>query len=106
MLPQIGLELFKEFKVKKSNLLDLFCGIGSSFISGLEYGIKKFVGFDLNTLAIMITRAKLQYIESLQLLKQKDNLLKQLELKNKQDLNYNPLENITNLDFWIHKEAQ
>lgn len=45
MLPQIGLELLKEFKAKKTNLLDPYCGSGSSFTSGLEYGIKKFVGF-------------------------------------------------------------
>ncbi|WP_242003856.1 hypothetical protein [Brachyspira aalborgi] len=39
MLPQIGLELLKEFKAKKTNLLDPYCGSGSSFSSGLEYGI-------------------------------------------------------------------
>ncbi|TLD82722.1 modification methylase [Helicobacter sp. MIT 11-5569] len=106
MLPQIGLELFKEFKVKKSNLLDPFCGSGSSFISGLEYGITDFVGFDLNPLAIMIAKARLQYIETSQLLKQKDIILEQLLLKNEQFLNNNPLKNITNLDFWLPKEAQ
>lgn len=106
MLPQIGIELFKEFKVKKSNLLDPFCGSGSSFISGLEYGIKTFIGFDLNPLAIMITKARLQYIESSYLLKQKEELFKQLALKNEQYLDYNPLKNITNLDFWLSKEAQ
>lgn len=106
MLPQIGLELFKEFKVKKTNLLDPFCGSGSSFISGLEYGITEFMGFDLNPLAIMITKAKLQYIETSQLLEQKDVLLKQLAFKNEQFLDNNPLKNITNLDFWLPKESQ
>lgn len=106
MLPQIGLELFKEFKVKKSNLLDPFCGSGSSFISGLEYGITEFMGFDLNPLAIMITKARLQYIETSQLLEQKDMLLKQLAFKNEQFLDNDPLKNITNLDFWLPKESQ
>ncbi|WP_236033132.1 modification methylase [Helicobacter turcicus] len=106
MLPQIGLELLKEFKAKKSNLLDPFCGSGSSFVSGLEYGIKHFVGFDLNPLAITISKARMTYIESSYLIRQKERLLRQLESKNKLSLDFNPLENITNLDFWIDKNAQ
>lgn len=106
MLPQIGLELLQEFKAKKSNLLDPFCGSGSSFVSGLEYGIKHFVGFDLNPLAIMISKVRMTYIESSYLIEQKERLLCQLESKNKLSLNSNPLENITNLDFWIDKNAQ
>lgn len=106
MLPQIGLELLKEFKAKKSNLLDPFCGSGSSFVSGLEYGIKHFVGFDLNPLAITISRARMTYIESSYLMRQKERPLCQLESKNKLSLDSNPLENITNLDFWIEQEAQ
>ena len=69
MLPQIGYELLKEFKAKKTALLDPYCGSGSSFISGLEYGIKRFVGFDLNPLAILISKAKLNYIERESLLR-------------------------------------
>lgn len=53
MLPQIGYELLKEFHANKTTLLYPYCGSGSSFISGLEYGIKHFVGFDLNPLAIL-----------------------------------------------------
>ncbi len=90
MLPQIGIELLKDFKAKKTNLLDPYCGSGSSFVSGLEFGIKDFVGFDLNPLAIMISRARLAFIDEHLLLKQKENLLK----------------NITNLDFWLPKQAQ
>lgn len=106
MLPQIGLELFKEFKVKKSNLLDPYCGSGSSFASGLEYGIRHFVGFDLNPLALMISKARMTYIESSYLIKEKEKLLHRIESKKEQFLDFNPLENITNLDFWIEKNAQ
>ncbi|MCI5968240.1 hypothetical protein [Helicobacter sp.] len=80
MLPQIGYELLKEFKAKKTALLDPYCGSGSSFISGLEYGIKHFVGFDLNPLAILF-----------------ENIVKIVEIKK---------ANITNIDFWIEKQAQ
>lgn len=117
MLPQIGLELLKDFKAKKTNLLDPYCGSGSSFVSGLEYGIKDFVGFDLNPLAAMITRARLDFIESEELLEQKNRLLGVLEniqnlaTPNPQNkgqiaLDFLPLSRITNLDFWIEKTAQ
>lgn len=105
MLPQIGLELLKDFKASKTNLLDPYCGSGSSFISGVEYGIKDFVGFDLNPLAIMISRAKLSFIDKNKLLKHKDNLLKKITT-NIDELDFSPLLNITNLDFWIEKNAQ
>lgn len=101
MLPQIGYELLKEFKAKKTALLDPYCGSGSSFISGLEYGIKHFVGFDLNPLAILISKAKLNYIEKENLLREKanlfENIVKIVEIKK---------ANITNIDFWIEKQAQ
>ena len=76
MLPQIGLELLRDFKVKKTNLLDPYCGSGSSFISGIEYGMTHFVGFDLNPLAIHISKAKLTFIESSYLLQEKQKLLR------------------------------
>lgn len=106
MLPQIGLELLSDFKVKKTNLLDPYCGSGSSFVSGIEYGITHFVGFDLNPLAIRIAKAKLQFIESQYLSKEKEKLLEQIHKKHAMPLDSNPLENITNLDFWIQKDAQ
>lgn len=110
MLPQIGIELLKDFKAKKTNLLDPYCGSGSSFVSGLEFGIKDFVGFDLNPLAIMISRAKLAFIDENLLLKQKENLLKNIALYDANldfaRLDFTPLKNITNLDFWLPKQAQ
>lgn len=110
MLPQIGLELLKEFKAKKTNLLDPYCGSGSSFSSGLEYGIKKFVGFDLNPLAILISKAKLNYIESYILNIEKDKLKNKIANKtfnkNYEILKSKILNNIKNIDFWIEKKAQ
>lgn len=105
MLPQIGVELLKDFNVKKTNLLDPYCGSGSSFVSALEYGIKDFVGFDLNPLAVMITKARLDFIETKELLEQKNLLLQNLCVQNN-ELDFAPLSQITNLDFWIEKNAQ
>ena len=113
MLPQIGLELLKDFEAEKGMLLDPYCGSGSSFMSGIEYAIKEFVGFDLNPLALMITKAKLTFIDSQIVLEEKRNMLNQIliqKFKNKGIFNHkldeNPLDNITNLDFWIEKGAQ
>lgn len=110
MLPQIGLELLKEFKAKKTNLLDPYCGSGSSFSSGLEYGIKKFVGFDLNPLAILISKAKLNYIESdilnIEKDKLKNKIINKTFNKNHEILKSKILNNIKNIDFWIEKKAQ
>lgn len=110
MLPQIGLELLKEFKAKKTNLLDPYCGSGSSFSSGLEYGIKEFVGFDLNPLAILISKAKLNYIETDALNIEKDKIKNDIIKKN-YNSNYEILKskilnNIKNIDFWIEKKTQ
>ena len=113
MLPQIGVELLKDFNAKKTNLLDPYCGSGSSFISGVEYGIKDFVGFDLNPLAVMIAKGRLDFIESRELLEQKNRLLCKLNdranlaTQNPQiALDFSPLSRVTNLDFWIEKTAQ
>ena len=110
MLPQIGLELLKEFKAKKTNLLDPYCGSGSSFSSGLEYGIKKFAGFDLNPLAILISKAKLNYIEANILNKEKEKLKNKISNKiinkNYEVLKSKIINNIKNIDFWIEKKTQ
>ena len=110
MLPQIGLKLLKEFKAKKTNLLDPYCGSGSSFSSGLEYGIKKFVGFDLNPLAILISKAKLNYIEANILNIEKDKLKNRISKKtynkNYEMLKSKIISNIKNIDFWIEKKTQ
>lgn len=108
MLPQIGLELLRDFNAKKTNLLDPYCGSGSSFISGLEYGITNFIGFDLNPLAVMISNAKLTTIHKNTLYEAKRLIFEELNNKNKMFSNNdnNILSRITNIDFWINKDAQ
>ena len=58
MLPQIGIKLFKDFDIKAMSLLDPYCGSGSSFTVGLDVGIKEMNGFDLNPLAVLISKVK------------------------------------------------
>lgn len=102
MLPQIGLELLRDFKASKTNVLDPFCGSGSSFASALEYGITNFFGFDLNPLAIMITKAKFSFIDSAILLEEKEKLLCQIN----KACSINFVNNITNADFWFPNNAK
>lgn len=108
MLPQIGIELLKDFKVKKTNLLDPYCGSGSSFSAGLDYGIQKFYGFDLNPLAIMISRAKLSFIDEFLLEKEKEKLLNKLFFGicylEVDSYIAKEAKNIKNADFWFSDE--
>ena len=60
MIPQIGIEIFKELDIRKGKMLDPYCGSGSSFVVGLDRGLKEMEGFDINPLAVLISSAKLQ----------------------------------------------
>jgi len=58
MLPQTGIELFKELTLKKHHLLDPYCGPVSSVLAGIVSGFSEFHGFDINPLAILIAKVK------------------------------------------------
>lgn len=107
MIPQIGIEILKELKINKGNLLDPYCGSGSSFIVGLERGLKVMYGYDINPLAILISRAKFTKInlKKLNLLyKDIQNILFELRFKD------DKLENIVspnfyNIKFWFSEKV-
>lgn len=58
MIPQLGVELLNRHAPKSRVLLDPYCGSGSSFVAALEVGYSSLHGFDLNPLAVLITKAK------------------------------------------------
>ncbi|MDR2490537.1 MAG: hypothetical protein LBD20_03940 [Spirochaetaceae bacterium] len=60
MIPQIGIDILKEFNISSGKLLDPYCGSGTSFICGLVSGINDMDGFDINPLAVLISRANSQ----------------------------------------------
>ncbi len=107
MLPQIGIKLLKDFNVKKGKLLDPYCGSGSSFASGLECGITEMFGFDLNPLAILISKAKFTKLSFKHLQNQKIILRNSIFnfIKNEDNLNKLPLPSITNIAYWFSKEV-
>lgn len=101
MLPQIGIELFKELKINKHRLLDPYCGTGSSVLAGIASCFSEFHGFDINPLAILIAKARYTKLNTKKLF----NYRKDLECAV-----YYEEENIlpppvTNIDFWFSKRA-
>jgi len=107
MLPQIGVDILKEFKATKGVLLDPYCGSGSSFASGLEYGIKKMQGFDINPLAVLISKVKFTKVDIKYLQKAKLNIRDNIFdfLKKESNLEQLAFPNITNMDFWFSKNV-
>jgi 16S rRNA G966 N2-methylase RsmD len=105
MIPQIGIELFKEFDIKKGKLLDPYCGSGSSFVVGLDRGLNEMYGFDINPLAVLISRAKFTKIniDRVKLLAQR--LRSRIYEFVKIEDNYKLVNMPTfyNIDFWFSK---
>jgi 16S rRNA G966 N2-methylase RsmD len=107
MLPQIGIDILKELNVKNGRLLDPYCGSGSSFASGLECGFVDMYGFDINPLAVLISKAKFTQIPIEELAENKKIFRNNIFdfLKNEDSIKMLPHPKITNIDFWFSKEV-
>jgi DNA modification methylase len=107
MLPQIGVDILKEFNAAKGVLLDPYCGSGSSFASGLECGIKKMQGFDINPLAVLISKVKFTKVSIKDLQEMRLNARNEIFDFLKKESNSKQLEypNVTNMDFWFSKNV-
>lgn len=62
MLPQIGIKVLHDLNIKTGILFDPYCGSGSSFAAGLDIGIKRMFGYDVNPLARLISKARFTQI--------------------------------------------
>lgn len=102
MLPQIGIKLLKDFNIKNGNLLDPYCGSGSSFASAIESGIKNMHGYDLNPLAILISKAKFTKVSLKNFFDERNNIINKLS-----NFSEDYLENkfinppVTNINYWF-----
>jgi 16S rRNA G966 N2-methylase RsmD len=107
MLPQIGIDILKELNVSSGTLLDPYCGSGSSFASGLECGITEMYGFDINPLAVLISRAKFTRISLNEFCETRQTFRNNVFefLKNENRVNDLKRPEITNIDFWFSKEV-
>ena len=107
MLPQIGIKLFKELNIRDGNLLDPYCGSGSSFIVGLDRGLREIYGFDINPLAVLIAKGKFTKI-NVGLLNHYKNQLRDAIFtfaKDEENLNTIEIPNFFNIHFWFSQHA-
>ncbi len=107
MLPQIGIEIFKELDIKSGKLLDPYCGSGSSFASGLECGLTEMHGFDINPLAVLISKVRFTKVSVNKLVETKSELRNNIYdfLKDEKNIDTLKRPQITNIDFWFSKEV-
>ncbi len=105
MIPQLGIEILKELNIKKGKLLDPYCGSGSSFAAGLENGIKTMYGYDINPLAVLITKGKFTKIKISELEKVRQEIRdKDFEFaKDETRLSEIKTPEYFNVDFWFSK---
>lgn len=103
MIPQIGIEILKELKIKKGKLLDPYCGSGSSFIAGLASGINEMTGFDINPLAVLIAKTRFTKTKIAKAKLIKNQLIEAVyDFNEKEDLCQSlSIPSFFNIDFWF-----
>jgi len=107
MLPQIGIEILKELNLKCGTLLDPYCGSGSSFASGLECGLTEMHGFDINPLAVLISKVRFTKVSVNMIIETKRELRNSIFdfLKDENNVKTLKRPKVTNIDFWFSKEV-
>ena len=107
MLPQIGIDILKEFKISKGVLLDPYCGSGSSFACGLECGLMEMFGYDLNPLAVLISKVRFTKISIQKIMDIKQTFRNELYdfLKDEDYVRKLPIPSVTNIQFWFSAEV-
>lgn len=94
MIPQIARRLIYLYGKEAKTLLDPFCGSGTSLVeASLNHHLKEAYGFDLNPLAVLITKVKTTPIKTELLEEQLTNILNSTEHNGKPDFK--------NIDFWF-----
>ncbi len=107
MLPQIGVDLFKELNIKSGKMLDPYCGSGSSFAVGLDSGLQEMCGYDINPLAILISKAKFTKVNLEKVNSAKIQLRNKVFdfIKSEDNLNKIELPEFYNINFWFSKKV-
>jgi hypothetical protein len=105
MIPQLGIAVLNRLGVSSGSLLDPYCGSGSSFAAGIHCGVSEVFGFDLNPLAVLISKAKFTRIGKATTQRFKTHLLSQLESLKPARANSSDIPEITNAEYWFSKRA-
>lgn len=103
MLPQIGIEILKELEINNGKLLDPYCGSGSSFTAGLNCGLLEMYGFDINPLAVLISKTKFTKIDLPKVKTYKQRLRNAIYefIKKEENLKNILVPNFYNVKFWF-----
>ena len=56
MMPRIARNFIQQYASKDSVILDPYMGSGTTLLEGVVENVKKVIGFDLNPLAVLITK--------------------------------------------------
>lgn len=107
MIPQVGIEILSELGINEGKLLDPYCGSGSSFIAGLDRGLSEMYGFDINPLAVLISRTKFTKVklERVKLFKQRLRNAVYEFSKKEENLKDISIPKFYNIDFWFSKNV-
>lgn len=106
MIPQIGVEIFSELNIKSGRLLDPYCGSGSSFVVGLNRGLKDMEGFDINPLAILISNAKFSSLTLNELKEEASKINDKLFEISFGECDIIPkIPDVYNIEFWFPENA-
>jgi len=103
MLPQLGIKILRDLSIKATRMLDPYCGSGSSFTAASVHGIRQMVGYDLNPLAVLITRAKftrLNHDEIYQISRYLREVVWEDDLEDT-ETHIDLIPNFTNLAYWF-----
>ena len=107
MIPQIGIDILKELNISNGSMLDPYCGSGSSFVCGLESGIKEMDGFDINPLAVLIAKAKFTKINNNDIdvayQELRNNIYEMIKYEKK--IKKIKLPEITNIEYWFSESV-
>lgn len=107
MLPQIGIESLRELGIDGGKMLDPYCGSGSSFSAGLDLGFSEMHGFDINPLAVLISRAKFTKINLSLLMTCKQRIRNAVYefVKKEESLAQSTAPDFYNIDFWFSENV-
>jgi hypothetical protein len=107
MLPQLGIDILKEFNISKGGMLDPYCGSGSSFICGIECGLTRMAGYDINPLAVLISKVKYTALSESEISAARQDFRNKVFefLKDESKINSLPPPEITNIDFWFSENV-
>lgn len=107
MLPQIGIEIFKELNIKNGKLLDPYCGSGSSFFPAFMGDFSEVFGCDINPLARLISKCKFTKVNIEHLKKYRDEIFNELNLfaTNQFALDNIEIPSYKNIKYWFPPES-